>query len=190
MKNAKIISASNSTDPVLREMARLATLIFKDNSITKKERAELTRRLEAEHDVYIHRNRLDAHTNPPATIVAASYEGLIPTIQVMADFFGYSHHIIYPAGEDWVLDGRCNLKPLLTPALTDELASWQEEFEGTAWNDYRSDRTRSMQWVAFDYAGLQLAKRIKQHVEGRARVIYDKGIQNPFGQYDGHLEVL
>ena len=190
MKNIEKIAASYCVDPVLGEMARLANLISNDSGITRKERVGLIRRLEAEHYAYVRPNWLDAIAATPAATITAFGEGLIPTIRIMSDFCGFSHQIILPPNEDQAPEGRRNVKNLLTPALTAELAAWQEEFEDTAWNDYRSDRTRSMQWVVFDCAGLQIAKKIKQHVQGRARVIYEKAIQNPFNRYDGHLEVL
>ncbi len=190
MKDANDISVTNSIDPVLREFARLAALISNDKGITKKERDALILRLEAERETYIHRNCLDANATTFATTNTDFIDGLVPTIRVMADFIGFSHQIIFPPEGFGGSAARLKGNDLLTPDLKNDLAIWQEEFENTAWDDYRSDRTRSMQWVAFDYAGLLIAKDIKQHVKGRARVIYEKAIQNPFNSYDGHLEVL
>lgn len=52
MKSFEQFTESQSTDPVIREMARIAGRILGDTSLTKKERAQLIHRLEAEYHAY------------------------------------------------------------------------------------------------------------------------------------------
>lgn len=46
------LAESNSNDPVMREMARMATRILNDKSLTTSKRAELMHRLEVEYHAY------------------------------------------------------------------------------------------------------------------------------------------
>lgn len=46
------LAESNFKDPVMREMARMATRILHDKSLTTSSRAELMQRLEAEYHAY------------------------------------------------------------------------------------------------------------------------------------------
>lgn len=52
MKSFEQFAESQSPDPVIREMARIASLILGDASLMKKERAKLIQRLEAEYHAY------------------------------------------------------------------------------------------------------------------------------------------
>jgi hypothetical protein len=52
MKSFEQFTESQSPDPVIREMARMASRILGDTSITKKERSKLILRLEAEYHAY------------------------------------------------------------------------------------------------------------------------------------------
>lgn len=52
MKSFEKFTESQSPDPVIREMARMAGRILSDTSLTKNERAKLIQRLEAEYHAY------------------------------------------------------------------------------------------------------------------------------------------
>jgi hypothetical protein len=52
MKTTQEFAESQSPDPVIREMARMANRILSDMSLTNKERAQLIRRLEIEYHAY------------------------------------------------------------------------------------------------------------------------------------------
>lgn len=99
MKDLKSIPTSNFTDPVLDAMDRLANLISNDRGITKKERTDLIIRLEAERNAYTPHSSLSTYVNTPVANISAISEGEIPTIQIMADFCGYTHLTFYPSDE-------------------------------------------------------------------------------------------
>lgn len=52
MKDTQEFAESRSSDPVIREMARIANFILSDSSLTRRERSQLIRRLEIEYQAY------------------------------------------------------------------------------------------------------------------------------------------
>jgi len=53
MNHVQESSESHSSDPVLREIARMAQLILADPLLSRRERAQLIRRLEIEYHAYL-----------------------------------------------------------------------------------------------------------------------------------------
>lgn len=113
----------------------------------------------------------------------------IPTIRIFPDFDGFSHTIVYPV-EYWSFPEKYPSEDELLPRhLQAKLINWQRDFGKSAFADVYQNAHGSMLWIAFDLAGVEIAKEIKLHVGDRAVVLYIKPIESPFYKYDTAREV-
>lgn len=193
----------NSTDPVIREMCRLSTLIDADQTLTGARREELQLRLLIELNAY--ENWQQQHASyfrdpcrwmPPVApmprgrlpfsdVFMSLPPELRPSIHIFADFGGFTHRTNCPA-IDALPKQRC---PSLVPdEVYDCMTEWTNEFNKFGWEDF-CGKPGSMLWVAFDMRGLSIARAVKRYVGDAARVIYSKPNEDPFFLYESYREI-
>lgn len=71
------------------------------------------------------------------------------------------------------------------PETAAQLAAWQARFEGGL-----VDGAAAFDWATFHADGLALALQVKQDIGTRARVVYQKPVQDPLHRADERREVL
>lgn len=207
MKDTQVFAESQSSDPVVREMAHIVDLILSDKLLTNMERAELIRRLEIEYHAYnawskqyasyfrspqssYAQDRRPSNTRQKKEVPMMNNAQLLLTIRIFPDFGGFTHLIDYPA-DFWQHPEKYPKSEELVPLhLEAKLIDWEREFEMDANQDVHQKIHGKMLWVSFDLQGIKIAKEIKKHVGTKARVIYQKPVECPYCRYDTSREVM
>ena len=207
MKDTQVFAESQSSDPVIREMARIVDLILSDKLLTHMERAELIRRLEIEYHAFntwtkqyagyfrsprssYAQDRRPSNTRQKKEVPMMNNAQLLLSIRIFPDFGGFTHLIDYP-NDYWQHPEKYPKSEELVPLhLEAKLIDWEREFEMDAYKDYFQKIYGKMLWVSFDLQGIKIAKEIKKHVGTKARVIYQKPVECPYCRYDTSREVM
>ena len=114
----------------------------------------------------------------------------IPEIRIFADFSQFTHRIIYPSDRQAFAGKYPGHNALIPDHLYQKLQERQREFEIAAFEDHFHDKAGAMLWISFDLEGIRIARMIKRHVGGRARVFYLKPAESPYHRYDACREIL
>ena len=111
------------------------------------------------------------------------------TVYVFADFLHFTHWVVYPQDRSLHPGKYPSHGELLPHRVRGLLEDWQLSFEKFASADF-DGQPGTMLWIAFDVEALRICRMLKRHIGDRARVIYQKPIQDPFCAYEYTREVL